>query len=424
MLTIAYFHHEYSLRRGSTISLLNMIHSLSGIIKPIVIFPSEGPTVDWFRSQGIECAVFPFIINMVYSRRRSLIRYYEIKTGKKIEEYEFYYKYFQNASIYLQKNKVDIIHSNVSVIQFGYDLSKFTHIPHIWHLREFIDLDFDCEPINGFKKLRNDIQNSEISISISHAVRNHLHNNISEKNLQIYNAIINTPFYPINNQKEKYFLFVGQITKKKGAHIAIQAFSIFYATHKDYKLKLVGDITAEDRIYINQLISEYNIIGVVEILSFTDNLDLLYSKATGLLMCSYMEGLGRVTVEAMDHGCPVIGYSSGGTVEIISHGINGLLFNSISECASMMELILDEEVSCSLIKGGRKKSLDFTEDIYRDKIKKVYQSIKSKKTLRSKESLKPIKLMKYRWKINVYILHLITYIIRFAVYIRKFVNRK
>jgi glycosyltransferase involved in cell wall biosynthesis len=43
-------------------------------------------------------------------------------------------------------------------------------------------------------------------------------------------------------------------------------------------------------------------------------------------MCSDAEAFGRVTVEALKSGRPVIGTRSGGTPELICDGVNGFLF--------------------------------------------------------------------------------------------------
>ena len=45
-----------------------------------------------------------------------------------------------------------------------------------------------------------------------------------------------------------------------------------------------------------------------------------------VLMCSRFESFGRVTVEAMLAGKPVIGAASGGTAELIQDGETGLLY--------------------------------------------------------------------------------------------------
>lgn len=373
MITVAYFHHESNYRNGSTKSLLNMIHSLNGIVRPIVIFPSEGSTVEWFRSMGIECHVIPFLITVSDGRS---VRFWKIRMI--IEEKKLYHRTFKNAMQFLKDNKVDIIHSNVSIIHFGFDLAKATKIPHVWHLREFIDKDFNLKPMRGFRRLRRDIDKSDLTISITNAIRNHFHKYISERNIQIFNAIFKTPYSHVICSKQKYFLFVGRLDEAKGVFDAVEAFGHFHKENKDYKLKLVGTLKPENKIKIDCLITKFEISNHIEILPFTNDLDKLYSNATALLMCSRMEALGRVTVEAMDHGCPVIGRNSGGTSEIITHGVNGLLFDTIEDCVKQMEYVLDSEISKRLIEGGKKRSLDFTEEVYRDKIIKAYRNLLTK----------------------------------------------
>ncbi len=49
-------------------------------------------------------------------------------------------------------------------------------------------------------------------------------------------------------------------------------------------------------------------------------------QADILLMCSRKEAFGRVTVEGMKAGKPVIGAGSGGTKELIRDGYNGFLY--------------------------------------------------------------------------------------------------
>lgn len=377
MITVAYFHHESNYRNGSTKSLLNMIHSLNGIVRPIVIFPSEGSTVEWFRSLGIESHVIPFLITASDGKS---VRFWKIRM--RFEEMRLYSKTFSLTKHFLKDKKVDIIHTNVSVIQFGFDLAKATGIPHVWHLREFIDKDFNLKPMRGFRKLRKDINKSDLTISITNAVRDHFHKHISINNLQIFNAILRIPYAHVVYNKKKYFLFVGRLDDAKGVFDAIEAFSIFHKNHTDFKLKLVGSHTSENLSKINNLISKFEIEKCVEIQTFTNDLDSLYSNATALLMCSRMEALGRVTVEAMDHGCPVIGRNSGGTSEIITHGVNGLLFDTIEDCVKQMEYVLDSEISKRLIEGGKKRSLDFTEDVYRKKIIKAYRNLLNRKQIK------------------------------------------
>jgi glycosyltransferase involved in cell wall biosynthesis len=51
----------------------------------------------------------------------------------------------------------------------------------------------------------------------------------------------------------------------------------------------------------------------------------LYSAATLLVVPSWAEPFGRVVIEAMAAGCPVLATQAGGIPEIITHGVDGWL---------------------------------------------------------------------------------------------------
>ena len=67
---------------------------------------------------------------------------------------------------------------------------------------------------------------------------------------------------------------------------------------------------------------------------FEKNTSIIYKDMSVLLMCSRAEGFGRVTVEAMANGIPVMGYNSGGTAELVKDGYNGYLFSNLEEFRS------------------------------------------------------------------------------------------
>ena len=94
-------------------------------------------------------------------------------------------------------------------------------------------------------------------------------------------------------------------------------------------------------------------------------------------MCSKNEAMGRVTVEALFNGCPVIGYDGGGTPEIIKDGINGFLFKTPEQCAWAMQQVLNPEISSRIIENGFDAVRQyFTEESYRDKLLSIYSILK------------------------------------------------
>ncbi|WKN32040.1 glycosyltransferase family 4 protein [Porifericola rhodea] len=106
-------------------------------------------------------------------------------------------------------------------------------------------------------------------------------------------------------------------------------------------------------------------------LSHRDTLHL-YKLLNVNVLPSTMDGFGLVLVEAMAMGTPVVATRSGGIVDVVDDGINGLLFenNNIPDLSKKIKTVLfDDEVRQSFIKNGKvtafeKFSLDKTIDNY------------------------------------------------------------
>ena len=64
----------------------------------------------------------------------------------------------------------------------------------------------------------------------------------------------------------------------------------------------------------------------VKFVGYAENPFPFLQRADVVLMCSRYEAFGRVTVEAMKMGKPVVGARSGGTVKLIREGFNGLFY--------------------------------------------------------------------------------------------------
>jgi len=78
--------------------------------------------------------------------------------------------------------------------------------------------------------------------------------------------------------------------------------------------------------FLQSLVQEKDLTGQVRFLGQVDNAFPYIEKADVLILCSRREAFARVVVEAMKAGKPVLGSRSGGTVEQIRDGFNGLLY--------------------------------------------------------------------------------------------------
>jgi glycosyltransferase involved in cell wall biosynthesis len=97
-------------------------------------------------------------------------------------------------------------------------------------------------------------------------------------------------------------------------------------------------------------------------------------------MCSRNEAMGRVTVEAMGSGLPVIGHASGGTPELLEDGRTGLLYpGGAEELAERMNtLVTNRAMARDLGNNGMLSAMErFNVERYASEVLEVYRSVLS-----------------------------------------------
>ncbi len=133
-------------------------------------------------------------------------------------------------------------------------------------------------------------------------------------------------------------LFVGRFDRPKGLDILLRFFVKYELDN--IKLYLLGESVLDN--------CEINIPPGVVNLGWVDQeeMDSYYLSFDVVIMPSRWEGFGLVAIEAMRNGKPVIASNRGSLPEIVSHGINGLIFD-----------LEDEPGLAALLQGMDKKVL-------------------------------------------------------------------
>lgn len=121
-------------------------------------------------------------------------------------------------------------------------------------------------------------------------------------------------------------VYAGVLIPRKGVHHLLNAFA--QLDQPSAQLRLVGK--AENSDYAAALEAQSEELGIVERVHFRGavsqaELARIFAGARVMVLPSLSEGLGRVVVEAMLLGTPVIGSRVGGIPDLIQHGENGLL---------------------------------------------------------------------------------------------------
>lgn len=335
-MNIMYITHETDLN-GASRSLLGLIDCLENEHTIYVVVQSnKGKLVEELKKRKVLILVYPYY--------RWSVAYISVKNWlKKLGKWYFYEQFInirtaKKMARIVNEQQIDIIHSNSGVINVGGLISKYTGVKHVWHLREFGDLDFNMHHLYPRIFYRMFMNKYAVKfICISKAIFDHYEYLETTKKTLIYNGVGKENY--ICNKKciddtEIKFLIAGRLEAAKGQYLAIQACQ--YIIEKgitNFKLYLAGS----GSIDIPDDVKEYiHVIGMVE------DMPKLRSGIDVELVCSKAEAFGRVTVEAMMSKCPVIGSDSGGTKELIQDGVTGYLFkcgDSVDLADKMIKII-------------------------------------------------------------------------------------
>jgi glycosyltransferase involved in cell wall biosynthesis len=154
-------------------------------------------------------------------------------------------------------------------------------------------------------------------------------------------------------------LYAGILTPLKGVHHLINAFALIAKDYPAARLVIVGkDQNKTYTVDLKRQINRLGVYGRVQLIGSQPQSELAMwmAKSSVLVLPSMSEGLGRVIIEAMATGTPVIGSRVGGIPELIEEGVRGFLVLPGDEkaLAEKLRWILDDPVkSITMGEAGR-----------------------------------------------------------------------
>ena len=110
----------------------------------------------------------------------------------------------------------------------------------------------------------------------------------------------------LNVSKKGFFLYIGNLEKRKGTDLLLRAFKIYYEKGGNYKLHLIGKIRDKEiqEIYDNMRLNNYPVeyLGYVDTIKKQQEL----SECNCFIFPSRAEGFGIPVIEALGYEKPVI----------------------------------------------------------------------------------------------------------------------
>lgn len=359
---------------GAPKSLLNMIHSLEKYVNPIVLFENDWYDYQAFVKKGIRCIIVPYRMNMILNEpgyktlKYKIHRFADECLKNKLAAYKV-------AKI-LGNEKIEIVHTNTGAITIGNAIAKVLGAKFVWHLREFQDIDFGGHPYCGWKKFYRLMDDADAVIGITHAIGRHFHFDKHKNAHVVWDAVRSAQEVVVEKGKDDYILYCSAtIAPAKGLHDLIEAFGISDLPRMGIKLIVLGNMDEKYKPTIDKLIYQYKLGTCISFEGGKSDVKPFFTKAKAFVLPSLNEGLGRVVVEAMMYGCPVIARKTGGPTEYIIHGENGYFFSNNVELSSLLNKTVVED-QLPLIKTAQRFAVEnFSEEVYGEKILKIYREI-------------------------------------------------
>lgn len=300
---------------GGFKSFMNLLEELMKKgVKPTVVLPEKNEIYGMLSDMGVPTIIVPYRYDTYppYVTIKEKLYFFIKLIGRRIVNYYAIVK----VSRILSGINVDIIHTNVSVIGIGHYIAKRLKVPHVYHIREYGDLDFGYK---YFPSKKNFVErlSSDYSICITKDIQKHFNQNTNAKSVVIYNGVQKEAEMIPDKSSGNYFLYLGDILPAKGTDILVKAYSEYVKmSHKPLPLYLAGRIAvnayAEE---IHKYIKHNNLEENIFFLDKQKDVKKLIRGANAIVIPSINEGFGRCMPEAMFCGCLAIAHNTGGSKE-------------------------------------------------------------------------------------------------------------
>jgi glycosyltransferase involved in cell wall biosynthesis len=146
--------------------------------------------------------------------------------------------------------------------------------------------------------------------------------------------------------RNRYILFIGRITKKKGLDILIEAFALINKKYPDIKLIIAGP---DNENYKKELLQKIYKLGVARSILFPGMLEgnvkeEAYKNSLMFVLPSYSENFGMTVAEAMNSRTPVIISDKVGIYPLVQQYNAGVIIQPVVEqLVSSIELLINDD---------------------------------------------------------------------------------
>ena len=191
---------------------------------------------------------------------------------------------------------------------------------------------------------------------------------------------------------------IGQLTPWKGQETAVRALATVRVAEPKAKLLVVGEARFvseatrfDNMAYVQrleELTDQLQLRDAVRFLGHRDDVPDLLAALDVALLPSWEEPFGRVIVEAMAAGTPVIATAVGGPPEIIEDGLNGVLVPPREPerwADAVTSVIEDQDLHRRMVDEGERTAGRFASKRHVEQVVEVYRQVLAEESAGSRK---------------------------------------
>jgi len=363
-LRVAFLGHSAKLS-GAELSLVELVGAFDDV-EPLVLLAEDGPLVERLQDAGAQVEVLPL------RQEARLVRRDEFRSGpvRLLFAGASTAAYAARLARRLRALNVDLVHANtLKALFYGGAATQLARKPMVWHAHDRISEDYLPRPavalVRGVARTtaKGVIANSSATLATLGGLRRRAtiipepvgHQAFAERRVRR-----NEPFVAA---------MVGRIAPWKGQDIFLRAFAGAFPNGEERGLILGAPLFGEEEYErsVHALVEQLGLRDRVDLRGFTDDVAAELAEVDALVHASVIpEPFGRVIVEGMAAGLPVVAAAGGGPDEIVTEGVDGLLYppGDVDELAARLRRVAtDAGLAERLGRAGVERARAFSPEL-------------------------------------------------------------
>ena len=374
-LRVAYVNHCARLS-GGELALLRLLPAL-GRVEAHVVLAEDGPLVAELAEVGAHVAVLEMeegVRRLPKDRVRSGARLAKPAAGG--------VRYAARLARHLRRLDVDLVHTNsLKAALYGGVAGRMAGLPVVWHIRDRIAGDYlPATAVHAVRALVRWVPHAVIVNST--ATRATLGRGATSAAVHVvYDTVVIPPPRPAPPPEPFTVGIVGRIAQWKGHDLFLRAFAAAFPGGPE-RAVVLGTPLFEEHDYetsLHQLATELGIAARVDFLGFRRDVDEQLARMHALVHASLIpEPFGQVVTEGMAAGLPVLATDAGGPAEIVTHGVDGLLYRMGDKDALAAALSLvrgDPPLRARLGAAAIERARRFAPEVIAGEVCAVYDTV-------------------------------------------------